>query len=912
MVEFLKAKPTSFINQPVGVVNVDMGGQRAGQVLASTANNLAQQFFKEATDNEKKLGEDYALELPVRDTKGKLQFTTMDKSLSQVAQEAADPVVRRRYSEALGVDIYNRINDIRLNSNSSSDFNDKSQAFMGSYIKEINKLGGSEYENVITESVAKLSTQHFYAMATEERKEQLRIASLNALAINQKSTDDMATSALQDIKLNPNNILDIIETYQANVNLLSIQNDENLKTNNLNPAKHSAQDKVIKSSIAIAAVKEVIQGASYNEILQIQEHLAIGKPLDPKVFGGKIDSKGFKDLMGYINDSPYKEQILKEVESLGVLRGKKESNDKAVESYNDKKDLEVIQEQMRNPENKIAALNFESDINQQSNSIFKEWKNNNFVVNDKTVNALKNITNNIMKATDLKSGGLKHNGKQIFLNQKGANALIRQTTGNFFVNHIVASGKFTSVEHMNELRNALVNRDENSQPNLASLNTEQKAVIKQMIPLIDSLDVSSNVVYNGINKVFTARKEILKQVKSEQNKTTANNLIVTQAFTGGFGANTDSKGKILDAAFQIQPDYFDNNFLNNLAVDGEESTKAKQIDLTIANGAHTNVFKGFIERATSGRSNDSTVTSAINIHKRYSTYNSGGVEIDVLDGTLDAKDHAILTLASNLIPNYKNADDFFGVANPTPSSMMTKIVEAFNNKDDVESKQRLKNIIGAGNNAYQHLINKGFDPREAQNMQFVVQLAASLNLGEDKTNALLDNMKDNLYVHGEGLIVDTLSSGNNSLKSKFSMLRVFNDSLSGEEDRARIRDFINKDLEALQVTNKLGEIEGSYKLNYVEQVMIGGTEVGPLIFGATRKRPLGAKGESETFDDDDKKVFLHPYGDTSDIKNLKYAAVVRVGNSFRILQTPDKGPLMYDTKELRLMLDQMKLEESGD
>ena len=160
MVQFLKAKPTSFVNQPVGVVGVDMGGQRAGQVLASTANNLAQQFFKEATDNEKKLGEDAALELPIRDTKGNLQFTSIDKSLSQVAQEAADPVVRRRYTEALGVDLYKRINEIRLDSTSSEDFNSKTQAFMGSYIDEVNKLGGAEYQNVITQSVTNLSTQH--------------------------------------------------------------------------------------------------------------------------------------------------------------------------------------------------------------------------------------------------------------------------------------------------------------------------------------------------------------------------------------------------------------------------------------------------------------------------------------------------------------------------------------------------------------------------------------------------------------------------------------------------------------------------------------------------------------------------------------------------------------------------------
>ena len=97
MVQFLKAKPTSFVNKPVGIVSTDTGGQRAGQVLANVANNLAGQFFKEATDQQKKLGEQYALNLPVRDENNNLVFQPIDTNLSAVARETAEPLIRKRY-----------------------------------------------------------------------------------------------------------------------------------------------------------------------------------------------------------------------------------------------------------------------------------------------------------------------------------------------------------------------------------------------------------------------------------------------------------------------------------------------------------------------------------------------------------------------------------------------------------------------------------------------------------------------------------------------------------------------------------------------------------------------------------------------------------------------------------------------
>lgn len=94
MVSFVKSKGSSFINKRVGVARVDTGAIQANEQLARTGQQLAQQYFKEATKNQIELGEDYVAKLPVRDEDGNLQFKEIS-GLSDVAENTAKPLLRK-------------------------------------------------------------------------------------------------------------------------------------------------------------------------------------------------------------------------------------------------------------------------------------------------------------------------------------------------------------------------------------------------------------------------------------------------------------------------------------------------------------------------------------------------------------------------------------------------------------------------------------------------------------------------------------------------------------------------------------------------------------------------------------------------------------------------------------------------
>ena len=182
----------------------------------------------------KSLGENYALSLPTRDLNGDLKFEKLDKNLSAVAREAAEPIRRKQYAEALSVDIYNNLNEIRLNSKTSDEFNNKTNAFMGEYVNQISSVGGKEYANLITENIAKLGSQHFYAMASEERKRGITNCLFNSLAINEKTTSELEAYLINEFNnmqegTEIQNIDRLLKENQPEIDQLLASNNANLK-----------------------------------------------------------------------------------------------------------------------------------------------------------------------------------------------------------------------------------------------------------------------------------------------------------------------------------------------------------------------------------------------------------------------------------------------------------------------------------------------------------------------------------------------------------------------------------------------------------------------------------------------------------------------------------------------------------
>ena len=154
MVEFLKAKGTSFVNKPVGVNNVNTGAVEAGQTLARVGQQLASQFFADAEKEQIKLGKEVGMTLPVRDDDGNLAFQTTPTTLSDVAKNAAEPIIQKRYQDALNVDIFSKLNEIRQKSRTSGEFSRNVENEMSVYIEQTKQSGGERYVGGMTQTVA--------------------------------------------------------------------------------------------------------------------------------------------------------------------------------------------------------------------------------------------------------------------------------------------------------------------------------------------------------------------------------------------------------------------------------------------------------------------------------------------------------------------------------------------------------------------------------------------------------------------------------------------------------------------------------------------------------------------------------------------------------------------------------------
>ena len=114
MAEFLKAKTSTFVNKPMGVIDTRTGGADVGNALAKLGNQISTMAFQDAVIDQKKAGADYVGSLQTRDSDGNLKFEPLPQSLSQVAKEAASPLLRKRYANDLQLDASKKLNDLHL------------------------------------------------------------------------------------------------------------------------------------------------------------------------------------------------------------------------------------------------------------------------------------------------------------------------------------------------------------------------------------------------------------------------------------------------------------------------------------------------------------------------------------------------------------------------------------------------------------------------------------------------------------------------------------------------------------------------------------------------------------------------------------------------------------------------------
>ncbi len=147
-------------------------------------------------------------------------------------------------------------------------------------------------------------------------------------------------------------------------------------------------------------------------------------------------------------------------------------------------------------------------------------------------------------------------------------------------------------------------------------------------------------------------------------------------------------------------------------------------------------------------------------------------------------------------------------------------------------QSNLKRIIGKDSkNSYEYLRTKmDLGPNEARDLYFMVDMAASMGLGKEQTDQIINFAKEGIYIDGEGTVVDFFDGGKEAFRSKYSFKAIFD-----EEDQGYARSMIQRQLNDLEHFNEKGRKVGSFKLMFKPtQVIDGkvqyaiGTQVGSI------------------------------------------------------------------------------------
>ena len=886
MVEFLKAKGTSFVNKPVGVNNVNTGAVEAGQTLARVGQQLATQFFADAEQEQIKLGKEVGLTLPVRDDDGNLSFQTTPTTLSDVAKNAAEPIIQKRYEDALNVDIFSKLNEIRQKSRTSGEFSKNVENEMSVYIEQTKLSGGERYVGGMTETVAKLSAQHFNAMATEETKEAMRIASLQANQINNLNIADLISIAGDQInKANIGELDNVLEDLESNAQAIVEQNNNNLVTNNLAVDTHRKTDTSAKTAVSFALVNILTKNKTPSQIHEIENFFRTGTL--PKDLTDKE-----KVLLDKIESSPFRNEVKKYVSG---VQDKVSETQRQIYADSNRAYVErqrLINEYRNDPTIYRSSQQYKAQFQMQLSTIHNEIFANGGVATDEQKNKIKNLEDQLFKATD--GTGVVINGQRILLTKAEVSTAMNQAVVMGLENTIVKSKLFKTGDDLGKLQNALYQRD----PSL--LSNEQKKVYNTVIEVSGASLQKDSIIFatgKAINDNITSANRADAIVAKD-------NLISnTMANADGFGnskfGNTNKEQQLLSEGHNINARYFLQEFETELA---NGVSRAVKIDQQMARGNFSSAFVQFMDVALTGR-DEGEITRAMNLYQKYTNIQEGGIRVDKLSGVLSEETYALFSIANKLIPAYRGKKEFFDVEGRnggpvTQAQMLTKIKQVYQARSQPENitnfKSNLKSIIQNQKNSFDYLVNTlGFDRTEARDLQFVVDMSASMGLSKKVTDEILTLSRDGIYLDGESTVIDFYSGTNKVNRSKYAFKAVF-----GAEEDGFARSIIQRrlnDLEHFQekFDEKTGKVvkrpAGKFVLKYQPTQVINGKV----------QYSTGTRTDAVQPDAVDTAVYLQPipYGSRKD--DVRYVAVTQRGAFYRPIRLPDGSLMAFDAKELR-------------
>jgi len=168
MAEIKRYRGNQVFNQPVGVVRPSTAGVQAGQAMQRIGTQMFQAAYEREVSNQAQLGKETAMQInmELRDADDRLVIAKAPEGLSPVAERAAQPVIDKRYVDALNIDMKKRAAKIRADHKNDPDGFDKAFSV---YVNETIEQAGryAEQARVIGATYAGQHSAALYAEKLE-------------------------------------------------------------------------------------------------------------------------------------------------------------------------------------------------------------------------------------------------------------------------------------------------------------------------------------------------------------------------------------------------------------------------------------------------------------------------------------------------------------------------------------------------------------------------------------------------------------------------------------------------------------------------------------------------------------------------------------------------------------------------
>lgn len=170
MAEVKRSRQQSFLNRPIGVVNVTTNAEKKYAAEARSFDSVSNTFFNLTQTLQVKEGEKFAAKYKVRDENNNLRYEKVPFSLGRFGRAAAEEEINKKYLLGLKQDAFEIASQLRIESRNDSEFSESYSKWIEERAKLVDGDAGPSVAEQFVNNSRQLLVEHASGMKAEAFK----------------------------------------------------------------------------------------------------------------------------------------------------------------------------------------------------------------------------------------------------------------------------------------------------------------------------------------------------------------------------------------------------------------------------------------------------------------------------------------------------------------------------------------------------------------------------------------------------------------------------------------------------------------------------------------------------------------------------------------------------------------------